>query len=108
MLRFHKGYFLATIFLFIVEVLIALFVRDKFVRPYFGDFIVVILIYCFIMSFLRITVIRSAFAVLLFAYFIEVLQYFRLIKWLGLENSRAANIILGSSFSWVDMLVYTV
>ena len=32
--------------LFVVETLIALFVRDAFIRPYMGDVLVVILIYC--------------------------------------------------------------
>ena len=31
--------------LFVVETLIALFVRDAFIRPYMGDVLVVILVY---------------------------------------------------------------
>ena len=38
-------YAICFIGLFIVETLIALFVRDAFIRPYMGDVLVVILIY---------------------------------------------------------------
>ena len=31
---FQKNYFVATVLLFLIEVAIALFVRDKFIRPY--------------------------------------------------------------------------
>ena len=35
--RFRLNYFLVFLLLFLVEVCIALFVRDRFVRPYLGD-----------------------------------------------------------------------
>ena len=38
--------------LFVVETLIALFVRDAFIRPYMGDVLVVILVYCFVRMFI--------------------------------------------------------
>ena len=46
MLTFNPRYFLVAVALFITEVLIALYVRDDFIRPYVGDFLVVILVYC--------------------------------------------------------------
>lgn len=108
MLRFHKGYFMFTVILFITEVLIALFLHDSFVRPYVGDFLVVILIYCFVKNFLNISVIKLAIATLLFAYLVEMLQHFQLVNYLGLQNSQLAKTILGSSFEWSDMLAYTL
>lgn len=106
--RLHKGYLLLTIALFIIEVLIALFVRDKFIRPYIGDFLVVILIYCFFKSFLNISAVKLAVGVLLFSYAVEISQYFHFINMLGLQHSLLAKIILGNSYSWADMLVYTL
>ncbi|MGZ5281343.1 MAG: ribosomal maturation YjgA family protein [Bacteroidia bacterium] len=106
--RFHKGYFALTISLFIIEVLIAAFVRDKFIRPYVGDFLVVILIYCFCKSLLNISSVKLAIGVLLFSYLVEISQYFELIKLLDLQRSTMAKIILGNSFAWMDMLVYTL
>lgn len=108
MFRFHKGYFLPAVALFFVEVGIALFVHDNFIRPYFGDTLVVVLIYCFLKSFLRTPVNPTAIAVLLFSYAIEVLQYFNLIGLLHLENNRVAKCVLGNSFEWVDFIAYTV
>lgn len=107
-MKFNPRYLISTILLFITEVLIALFVHDQFIRPYIGDFLVVILIYCFVKSFLDTPVVPAALGVLLFAYTVEVLQYFRIVEVLGLQHYRAARIIIGSSFEWLDMLAYTM
>ena len=74
MFSFNLRYFLFASILFVAEVLIALFVRDKFVRPYFGDYLVVILIYCSIRAFIKVSPIKLAIGVLVFAYSVEVLQ----------------------------------
>ena len=108
MFRFHKGYFLLTVLLFITEVLIALYLNDKFIRPYFGDFLVVILMYCFFKSFLKVPVTKLAIAVLIFAYIIEILQYFNLLNLLGLQDYKLARVVLGSSFAWMDIVAYTL
>jgi uncharacterized protein DUF2809 len=107
MLTFNRNYALLTILLFAVETLIALYVHDAFVRPYFGDVLVVILIYFFVKSFLKISVNAAAILVLLFSYTIEVLQYFNLVEKLHLEKSELAKTVLGSSFSWLDIIAYT-
>lgn len=108
MLRFNKGYFLLTIIIFITEVCIALFVHDRVIRPYMGDVLVVILIYCFVRAFFNFRKIPVAVGVLLFAFLIEFAQYFSLVNKLGLQHNRIAKIILGTSFSWADMLTYVV
>ncbi|MDB5193248.1 MAG: hypothetical protein JWQ96_2811 [Segetibacter sp.] len=108
MLTFKKNYFILAIILFIVEVLIALFVDDGFVRPYLGDLIVVILIYCFVKAFWNQNETVVAVSVLLFAYLIEVLQYFKFVKLLGLDKSKLAVIVLGNTFHWSDILAYTL
>ncbi|WP_421795260.1 DUF2809 domain-containing protein [Haliscomenobacter sp.] len=107
-MKFNPRYFVYTILLFVTEVLIALFVHDQFIRPYIGDFLVVILIYCFVKSFLNTPVVPTALGVLVFAYTVELLQYFRIVEVLGLQHSRAARIIIGSSFEWQDILAYTL
>ncbi|HEY0653634.1 MAG TPA: DUF2809 domain-containing protein [Chryseosolibacter sp.] len=106
MLTFRSRYFCLTVLLFITEVLIALFVRDRFIRPYFGDVLVVILIYCFIMSFMKLPVMPVAIGVLLFAFAIEGLQYLRIVVKLGLQDSPVISTVLGTSFAWNDMLAY--
>lgn len=108
MLKFSKIYFGLTVLLFVVEVLIALFVHDNFIRPYVGDVLVVILIYCFVKSFLDLPEFILAIAVLLFAFAIECLQYIKIINVLGLEKSELMRTIIGTSFAWLDMLAYMV
>jgi len=108
MLRFQKSYFFLFLLLFITEILIALFVHDNLIRPYIGDFLVVILIYCFVKAWIDAPVRTTAIGVLLFAYTVETLQYFNLVKHLGLQHSRLANIVIGNHFEWSDMIAYTL
>ena len=108
MLRFHKTYALLSFLLFAVEVSIALFVHDRFIRPYVGDFLVVILLYCFVRSFFKTPVITTGVVVLLFAYAVEVTQYFDLAKRLGVQSNTVLRTLIGSSFEWSDMLAYTL
>ena len=107
MYRFHKGYFGLTAGLFLIEVLIALFVRDNFIRPYFGDFLVVILMYCFIRTFANLGLKLTVIAVLMFSYLIEVLQYLNFVEIIGLGNSEIARTLIGTSFAWMDLVAYT-
>ena len=104
----NKPYLLIAILLFIIEVLIAIYVHDTIVRPYIGDFLVVILIYCFVKSFVKLPVFATSISVLIFAYLVEISQYFHLVKLLGLQHISIARIIMGTSFEWMDMIVYTV
>ncbi|RFS19291.1 DUF2809 domain-containing protein [Chitinophaga silvatica] len=108
MFRFNRTYFLLAIVLFIVEVLIAIYVKDSIIRPYGGDFLVVIWLYCCVMTVLNINKTKVAIGVLLFAYLIEILQYFKYAQQLGFSNNRVVMIILGSSFEWGDMIAYTL
>ncbi|TGK34425.1 DUF2809 domain-containing protein [Leptospira kmetyi] len=105
-LKFELKYFLFTLLLLFTEICIALFFHDDFIRPYIGDTLVVILIYCFIKSFLNLRVIPTAISVLLFSFIVETLQYFKIVMILGLQNSKLARIIIGTSFSWEDIIAY--
>lgn len=107
-MRFHRRYFIAAMLLLFTEVIIARYFHDKFIRPFVGDFLVVILIYCMVCSFLKLHTMAAAAGVLLFAYAIEISQYYHLINMLGLEHSTIAQMILGTSFSWIDILMYTL
>jgi len=49
-----------------------------------------------------------AWSVLIFAYAVEIAQYFNIVGLLGLSGNRSAEIIIGTSFSWEDMLAYTL
>lgn len=106
--QFNKNYFLLALLLLFTEVLIGSFVHDVFVRPYGGDFLVVILLYCVVKSFMDAPVLITAIVVLLFAYAVEVSQYFHLVRLLGLQHNKGAVLLMGTSFSFTDMLVYTL
>jgi hypothetical protein len=108
MIIFNKFYFALTLLLFIIEFIIGAEVHDTIIRPYGGDFLVVILLYCLVKSFVNVPVFKTACSVLLFAYIVEVSQYFHLVNRLGLQHSEIAKILLGTCFSFTDLLSYTL
>ena len=94
--------------LFATEVLIALFVHDRFVRPFIGDVLVVILICAFLRIFVPekiklLPVFATAFAVI-----VETLQYFDFVKLLGLENNPVIRTALGRTFDIKDIICYVI
>ena len=106
MFQFNRNYFILTILLFLIETAIALYLHDNFIRPYFGDFLVVILLYCFVKSFVNVSVWVAAGLVLLFSFAIEIAQYFNAVEKLGLQHYKIATVVLGNSFAWMDLLAY--
>ena len=108
MIKFRAFYLVVAVILFLIEVFIALYVHDEIIRPHIGDLLVVILIYYFLSAFINISFWWMALFVLLISYLVETLQYFNLVKILGLQHSRLARIVIGTSFSWLDILCYTV
>lgn len=99
-------YFIMFLFLLLTELFIGIFVHDRFIRPYAGDILVVILIYTFLRTLFPHGVRNLVWYVLLFAVFVEILQYFHIGSLLGLEHNRIAMIILGSTFDVKDILCY--
>mgnify|MGYP006297939095 CR=1 FL=1 len=108
MLNFNWKYFTLTVVLFVIEVLIAVFIDDQFIRPHVGDFLVVILIYCFLKTFLKISFWYVALFVFVFALTVETLQYFQIVVRLGWGNNQFARTVIGTSFSWKDIVSYAV
>lgn len=104
----NKKYFYFTLVLFLIEVCIAVFINDTFIRPFIGDILVVILIYCFIRAFWNIQSSIVAVSVFIFACIIEILQYFNFVKKLGLQNNKILAIALGSTFDWKDIIAYGI
>ena len=100
-------YFAPALLLLLLEAIIAWYVHDNIIRPYGGDFLAVLFLYCLIKSFFYTPVLKAAVWALLVAYAIEVSQYFHLTHLLGLQNSKTIHLLLGSFFSWTDILCYT-
>lgn len=101
--------FYAALFciLLVIEVGIALFVRDAFIRPYVGDMLVTVLICCFIRIFLPTKVRALPLYVFAFAAAVETGQYFDFVQLIGLADNRFFSILLGRTFSAADLVCYT-
>lgn len=109
-LKFSLKYLLLTIAIFLVEVLIATKLKHVFfVRAYLGDVIVVILIYTFIKSFFKIeNNEKLILGILIFSFLVEFAQYFNIAEKLGFREGSLMYIVIGNSFSWIDILCYAV
>ena len=107
---FNYKYFLTTVFLILVEVSIAtIFKNIVWLRSYFGDVLVVILIYTFVLSFFDVkNKMILNLGIFIFACIIEFAQYYHFGELLGFKNNKIAMIVLGNSFSWVDILCYAI
>lgn len=101
-------YLIATVLLLMTEVLIALFVHDRFIRPYVGDVLVVIVIYTFLRIFFPERPRLLPLYVFLFAAGVELLQYFEVVKVLGLEENPFLRTLIGTTFDWKDIVCYGI
>ena len=103
----RKPYIIIFIAIFAVETCIALFVHDDFVRPYMGDVIVMWAVYCLAQIILggRFGSYKVAVGSLIFAFFVELLQKFRIVDVLGIEDPVLRTII-GTSFAPADLVCY--
>jgi len=107
-LRFSKRYGIATIVIVLIEIVIAVYINDRFIRPFVGDALAVILVYCFIKIWIAQKHLLIAGISLGIAVLIESLQATSFIEWIGLTSSTYARIVLGNTFDWKDILAYGV
>ena len=103
---FDFRYLAAFLVLLSTEVLIAVFVHDRFVRPYLGDVLVVLVLYCLVRTFWTRPHSLLPLWVFLFAALVEAAQYFHLVERLRLEENRILRIALGSTFDVADLVCY--
>jgi len=108
MLRFHLRSFLIFLLIFLIEIAIALWVNDSIIRPYGGDTLVILLMYYFVKTFLKINPLSIIIGVTAFAFITEFAQLFNLVKHLGLQHNRFWVIVIGNSFHWLDLIAYLV
>lgn len=104
--RSRTVYLVAAIIIFAIEVLIALFVRDAFIRPYVGDVLAVALVYGVIRAASPLSRMQAAAASLAIAVAIEIVQALNLLDALGLRDNAFARTVLGGSFDWLDLAAY--
>ena len=104
--KFNKLYFFAFLLVLFAEIGIATFIKKGFIRSTFGDYLVVILIYCFVKSFVISKPFYVAIGVLIFAFVVEFMQLSNILVPLKLENNILAKTILGSTFHITDLVAY--
>lgn len=73
MIRVQQRYVVAASLLFLLEILIALLAHDKIIRPYAGDFLAIIFLYCLAQGLLSAAPKKVALGILLVSYLIESL-----------------------------------
>lgn len=86
------------------EVLIALFVHDSFIRPYFGDVLAVVCVY----FAARVVLVKKprllSVWVTAFAFAVELVQLTNLSELFG--KGSVFSIIVGGTFDFKDLLCY--
>ena len=107
-ITFNKKHFIIFLLLIIVEVLIAIYLKSGFIRHTVGDFLVTVLVYCFLRSFIQTKPSYIAIVTLTIAFATEFLQLTPFLEVLGLGDNNLAKIILGTSFSVQDLVAYTL
>lgn len=99
-------YVAAAAVLFIIEALIALFVRDGFVRGYLGDVLVVALVYAALRAMTRMSVALALAVTLGVALAVEIGQALGVLRMLGLADNRVAAVVFGGVFDVLDIAAY--
>jgi len=107
--KFSVKYLLITILIFLIEVLIATKLEHIFfIRAYLGDVIVVMLLYTFVKTFITINDQKLIAGIFVFSCLVEFAQYFKIADKLGFQPGSLMYIVIGNSFSWIDILCYAV
>ena len=92
--------------LLVIEILIALFVHNSFVRPYLGDILAVICVYFAArIIFINKPYFLSIF-VTVFAFLVEIIQLTNFSEIFG--KGSVFSIIVGGTFDLKDLLCYFV
>lgn len=106
---FRPGYLVVATALFVVEVAIARgYIPGAFVRNSVGDVLVIPLLYFFLRGVTKSTSSVALVVGLAAGLTAEVLQYLHLADLLGLKKGSLPYIVLGNTFSWSDLLMYSI
>jgi hypothetical protein len=108
MVKLNYRNLILFLLLFCIEVTIALYIKQGFIRAIFGDFLVVIMLYYFISTFIQIKRIYLAIIVLTIAYTVEFLQFIDILNIINYKKNNLVNIILGTTFNIKDLIAYTL
>ena len=106
--RLRATYFAIFVAILCIEILIGVYVRDAFVRPYVGDVLVVVLIYCAVRVIFPMGIKLLPLYVFAFSCGVELLQLVDVVSLLGIPSGSLLAILIGSTFSVADLVCYAV
>ena len=106
--RLRATYFAIFAAILCIEILIGVYVRDAFVRPYVGDVLVVVLIYCAVRVIFPTGIKLLPLYVFAFSCGVELLQLVDVVSLLGIPRGSVIAIMIGSTFSFPDIICYAV
>ncbi|WP_139958158.1 ribosomal maturation YjgA family protein [Flavicella sediminum] len=107
-MKFNKSYLFISLVLLLIEILIALTIHDRFIRPFVGDVLSVILLFSLARIFYTGKGFYVSIGVLLFAFLVEFSQYFKLAEVLGFSKGSFGHVVLGANFDPLDLLAYSL
>jgi len=103
----RKYYVILSLLLLVTEILIgSVFKNFHWLRAYGGDILVIPLIYCLVRIFISAFPRLMPFLMCCVGFLAETAQYFHLSDKLGFERGSLMSIIIGTSFSYMDILCY--
>ena len=100
-------YLVTFIILFIIECLIAIFLKQGFIRENIGDVLVVPCIYTLIRIVFPNRIKFLSLFVLIFAIIVEFMQLLNITELIS-NNNRILSIALGGTFDMKDIVCYIV
>ena len=114
----RSKYFVAFVLLLIIEIFIAIYHFHPIIRGFVGDILVIPLLFCFLRIFFSIACAsakasggtrteRLVLYILLFAFSVEITQFYHLADALQIE-SKIIRTIMGSTFEFTDLLAYLI
>ena len=107
-MTFRPTYLVVASALFVVEVAIARgYIPSAFVRNSLGDVLVIPLLYFLLRGVTKATAGVALVGSLAAGLTAEVFQYLHLADLLGLKQGSLPYIVLGNTFSWSDLLMYS-
>jgi hypothetical protein len=108
-MTFRPNYLLVAAALFVVEAAIARgYIPGAFVRNSVGDVLVIPLLYCFLRGATKASPSVALAVGLAAGLTAEVLQYLHLADLLGLKKGSLPYVVLGNTFSWSDLVMYSI
>ncbi|MCT4604992.1 MAG: DUF2809 domain-containing protein [Marinisporobacter sp.] len=107
-MKMDMKYIFIFLILLIAEIIIAFFVKDAIIRPFIGDVLVIILIYTLIRGLMKKSIKLLPVYIFLFAFTVELAQYFNIVDALDLQKNKVISTIVGTTFDIKDILCYLV